>query len=250
MNNAFYTGVSGMVSHQKGLDAVAHNMANINTIGYKTQRATFKDTLKTKLDTKSNLEELTGHGVRHAGNEYIYEQGALHMTERALDFAIQGDGFFKVEKPVPDGESETYYTRAGNFSLSLEGDDAYVVNSSGYYVLDKDGKRVTVSKIENENGDNIFDYSGLKDKFGIFTFDNPFEMMPVGDTVLAATNRSGEEKLSPEGMFKVIPGAYESSQTNVVDQMTQLIEAQRAYQFSTRIVQSADQIEEMVNNLR
>ena len=250
MNNAFYTGVSGMVSYQKGLDTIAHNMANVNTSGYKTQRSSFKDTLLTKMDVKSNKEELTGHGVRHVKNEYIYSQGALNMTERPLDFAINGDGFFKLQRINEDGEELTSYTRAGNFNLSLEGEDAYLVTPTGYYVLDSNGDRIIVDKSKAEDGSNVLDYSSLRDKLGVYTFDNPYELEPVGDTMVRATERSGEDRLSADGQYDVVAGALENSQTNIVDQMTQLIETQRAYQFSTRIVQTADQIEEMVNNLR
>lgn len=249
MNMAFYTGVSGMVSYQKGIDNIANNMANVQTPGFKVQRASFEDALRTQLDVKSNKDELTGHGVKHTKNDLIYTQGSLQYTNRTLDFAIEGDGFFKLEEP----NGEYSYTRAGNFNISVEGGRDYLISNDGSYVLDTRGQKIEVpkSKSDSSNGSNVLDYSGVAEKIGVYTFDNPFELMPVGDLKLKQTDLSGENKIvGKDSGYKLIQGAYENSTTDVASEMTHLIETQKAYQFSAKIVQTSDQIEEIVNTLR
>ncbi|MEG1448815.1 MAG: flagellar basal body rod C-terminal domain-containing protein [Oscillospiraceae bacterium] len=185
----------------------------------------------------------------HTKNDLLYTQGSLQYTERNLDFAIEGDGFFKLE----DEDGEYSYTRAGIFNISTEGGSSYLVAGDGSYVLDKSGQRIEIPKVktDSDNGTNVLDYGSIAEKIGVYSFDNPFELMNIGDLKLKETELSGENQaLGKNSGYQLVQGAYENSTTDIANEMTHLMETQKAYQFSAKIVQTADQIEEIVNTLR
>ncbi|MBP1557618.1 MAG: flagellar hook-basal body protein [Oscillospiraceae bacterium] len=280
MSIAFYTGVAGMLASQSFMDATANNMANVNTVGYKTQNATFEDLLYTKMNIHSNyynredddpngevvegegapvmadgstdshwpdgskVYDLVGHGVKIGSVDLMYHQGGFLNTERKLDFAIDGDGLFAVENNL--GEVE--YTRNGRFNLSVEGRKLYLVNAQGYHVLDRKGKQVTLALDENDNPD----YDGLVEKLGIYYFDNPFGLTPTDSGSFLESENSGEAVAAKAGdeRSKVLQQFLENSNVQLSDQMVNLIQAQRSFQLNAKVVQTADAIEEMINNLR
>lgn len=272
MSIAFYTGVAGMLASQSFMDATANNMANVNTVGYKTQNATFEDLLYTKMNIHSNYNggdaddddapvradgstdsnwpdgsavyDLVGHGVKIGSVDLMYKQGGFLNTERNLDFAIDGDGLFAVENNL--GEVE--YTRNGRFNLSIEGRKAYLVTAQGYHVLDRKGKAVSLATDENGNPD----YDGLADKLGIYYFDNPFGLTPTDSGSFLESENSGEAVAAKAGdeRSKILQQFLENSNVQLSDQMVNLIQAQRSFQLNAKVVQTADSIEEMINNLR
>lgn len=239
MNIAFYNGASGLVAHQSALEQVANNIANVNTTGYKPTRAEFDDLLYTQMYT-NEVKPLTGHGVKMSSADLIYGQGPIQQTYRALDFALMTDGFFAVQ----DLDGETVYTRNGAFDLSIEGRNAYLVDDQGRYVLDSRGRPITVDKLS----DDTYDYSGLTDKIGVFVFDNPYGLESINNTSFRESDNSGTARVAQEYLIR--EQALENSGVHLADEMTSLIVTQRAYQLSARVVQTSDEMEEIINNLR
>ena len=239
MNVSFYNVVSGLIAYEGALEQVAHNISNTNTVGYKALRPEFTDLLYTEMYT-NEVKPQVGHGVRLRSADLMYGQGPLQQTWNALDYAIIGDGFFAVQ--AQDGTIE--YTRNGVFDISVEGSAGYLVDSMGRYVLDASEQKIPLER--NENG--TFKLDGLADKFGIFRFDNPYELLNVNGTSFRKTERSGEPVLNTDVLIR--EQALEGSGVHLADEMTNLIVTQRAYQLSARVVQTADQLEEIANNLR
>jgi len=243
MNTAFYTAASGVLWHQKSMDIASNNIANVSTVGYKPQKTAFGDLLYTTMlneDKRKNDNLQVGHGVKIEGVNLDFAQGSLVPTDRQLDFALVTDGFFAVEKP--DG---TYgYTRAGNFSLKLEDENAYVVDSSGNYVLNKDMERITLKK--DENGKD--DYAAFINEIGVFDFKIKYGLSLDGNNLYLQTELSGEAE--PVGDYKIMQGYLENSGVEMSKQMVEMIEIQRSFQFNARVVQIADELEQEVNGLR
>jgi len=259
MNIAFCNGVSGLITYQQDLDVLAHNMANVNTNGYKSTRTAFEDLLYTEMDTNGELKHLTGHGIRSRSIDLLMDQGSPRQTSRNLDFAIMGDGFFAVER---NGRVE--YTRDGTLAISMENDnqDGYLVASDGGYILDSQGKRI---QLERDKETKQFITENLTDKIGVYLFSNPYGLEQTNQSsfletpisgepyVIAETNNRGNRRQDEEAQVKpytILQMAVESSNVNLADEMVGMIVTQRAYQANAKMVQTADQLEEIVNNLR
>lgn len=247
MNIAFYSGVSGLVAYQQDMDTIAHNMANVNTAGYKQLRNEFSDLLYTRMAINNEEEKLTGHGVRTSKVELLYGQGNLEMTGYPLDFALASEGFFAVDR----GTGTLEYTRNGAFDLSIEGKKAYLVTADGGYVLDAKGKPIEVRRTE----DGSYDYGDVQERLGVYRFSNPHglewtdgssfrESAVSGRAEVVRAGRAGDEPV------QIVNGALERSGVDLAQQMVDVIMTQKAYQFNARIVQTADELEEIINNLR
>lgn len=262
MGIAFFTGVSGMEAFQRNLDVTAHNVANVNTNGYKKQRAVFQDLLYTRMNIHKNytaegqgeaeqgLADLSadrvGHGVRVSGVESIYGASAYTETTYPLDFALKGEGFFAVSR---DGAVE--YTRNGAFSLSMSGKkNAFLITSDGSQVLDGKGKPIKVSL--DEEGQPIVD--NLAKEIGVYQFPNAFGLVATDASSFLATASSGEAVATSgkpgEADFELMQGVLEISSVDLGDEVVKVIESQRAFQLNSRVVQTADQLDEIINNLR
>lgn len=262
MNIAFYNGVSGMVTHQQNMDIIANNIANTNTVGYKTSRPSFTDLLYTKMyvntevDAENGQQEgaedlpdsdgihLTGHGVKMIDTDLIMTPGTYLPTGHPLDFAIRGQGFFAVERS--DGSIE--YTRNGAFNIGMRSKKGYLTTSDGSFVLDSKYKRI---ELERDDKTDLFDFSELTEEIGVFEFPNPYGLEPVSGG-FRETAISGEADDVPQkrSSQELVSGALEQSAVDLSQEMTNVILAQRAFQFNAKMVQTADQIEEIVNNLR
>ncbi|MEG1687137.1 MAG: flagellar hook-basal body protein [Angelakisella sp.] len=247
MNIAFYTGVSGMAAFQQQMDITAHNIANSTTTGYKVSRASFSDLMYTQMDVKTPGEKTTGHGVKNANTDLLMSQGSLSATGRALDYAIVGDGFFALE----DYNGEVKYSRNGAFDVSPQGSKNYLVSSlDGSYVLDGKGKRMTVSTMP-EGG---YDLTALQERLGIYTVANPYGLGRKDGSSFTVTDLSGPAKsvLNNKNApaYELRGATLERSAVDLGSEMLNVIQAQRAYQMNSKIVQTADQMEELVNNLR
>ncbi|MCI8622842.1 MAG: flagellar hook-basal body protein [Provencibacterium sp.] len=247
MNIAFYSGVSGLVAYQQDMDTIAHNMANVNTVGYKPLRTEFSDLLYTRMAINNEEEKLVGHGVRASKVELLYGQGNLQSTEYPLDFALVGEGFFAVDR----GRGTLEYTRNGAFDLSVEGKKTYLVTADGGYVLDGKGKPIEVKRAT----DGTYDYGDVQDRLGVYRFDNPYGLEVTTGSSFRETDVSGRAEAvqvgrGEESPYRIVSGAVESSGVNLGQQMVDVIMTQKAYQFNAKIVQTADELEEIVNNLR
>lgn len=243
---AFYTGTSGMRAYQSALDVTAHNIANVNTSGFKARRAAFDDLLRSRIATNVEGNHLVGHGVKQENIDQIMGQSGFQQTGFALDFAIAGDGFFAVEN---NGQRE--YTRSGAFDVSVEGGTSYLVTNDGAYVLDSAGARITIPR--TADGGVMTD--GLTEKLGVFRFPNQYGLTPQNNARFTANEISGAAILVPQGgttenPLKLVQGALEFSGVELGNEMVNMIMQQRAFQMNARVVQTADQLADLINHLR
>lgn len=244
MNVAFYSAAAGMKAYQDKLDVTANNMANINTTGYKKMASSFNDLLYTDMNTKADGEHKVGHGVKTGAVDYVFQQGLLARTERVLDFAVVGKAYFAID----DGSGTTSYTRDGSFKIGMNGGTAYLTTQSGYYVLDGTGRRI---EIPMKAGTNMADVDSVYERIGLYTFENPYGLQAAGGNLYKETDNSGRRtSVANSAENRLVSGALEASMADTASEMVSVIEAQRALQLNGRIVTTADQIEEIVNNLR
>lgn len=242
MKPSFYSGTSGLIAHQENLNNIGHNMANVSTIGYKNRTLVFDDLLYTQMYVNTPSNPLNGNGVRAVDTGMNFTQGPMRQTDIDLDFAILGGALFAVES-----NGQRTYSRDGEFSLKLEGADAYVVQSDGSYVLDWTGQRIALGKKE---GSTDFDFDSLLYRVGLFRFNNPNALQPAAGNRYLPTVESGQAQLATGDSGKIMKGYLENSTVVMADEMTNMIAAQRAYQVSARVVQVSDELEQTINSLR
>ena len=248
MNPSLRTSASGMMAQQRMIDVIANNLANVNTTGFKRSRVSFQDVLYqtvrgAELVSYQGSEAVApiqiGKGVRVAGVLRLHSQGAAEMTQRPLDLAIDGSGFFQVERP----DGTIGYTRDGGFTLS---DSGNLVNTSGYLVLPgitipEDATSVSVSP----NGVVGITAGGSSHpievgKIELVRFLNPSGMISVGENLYAETYASGPPMVGypqEDGFGRILQGTLESSNVEIVQEMTDMIAAQRAYEINSKAVQ-------------
>lgn len=244
MNVAFYSAAAGMQAFQDKLDVTSNNMANLNTTGYKNMEVSFQDLLYTDMNTKAEGNHAQGHGSKVGEVNTVFQQGVLTKTERPLDFAIAGQAYFAVD----NGSGNTMYTRDGAFMLSMQGQDAYLTTGDGAYVLDGDGQRIQVPMVP---GTNSADLDSIYNRIGLYTFANPSGLQPAGNNLYRESANTGvRTSVESNAQNRLVPSALEASTVDMGDGMISVIEAQRAFQMNGRIVTTADQLEEMINNLR
>lgn len=247
MNTAFYTGASAMIAYQRDIGVSAHNMANINTVGFKPEKTTFYDALYSSMGVKSNENSIVGHGVRLGSTSPQFSQGVINTTDNPLDFALSGNAFFCIENE----NGQRQYTRNGAFTIGMSQNRGYLVTGDGKYVLDKKGERIILNKKEDTD---IFDLNEIQDKIGIYSFANPYALVKTEgagflESVLSEKAAAASDN-GASGEYAIIAGALECSAVDLTSEMVNIIEAQRAFQLNAKIVQTADQIEEILNNLR
>ena len=243
MKISFYNGVSGLIAYQEEMDRVSNNIANSGTVGYKPSRTDFSELLYTRMAVNSDTEPLTGHGVKAGDSRLQFKQGNLLQTSMPLDYALTGDGFFAVQHA--DGSVE--YTRNGAFDISVSGNKGYLVTADGSFVLDSKGKQVVLSRA---SANDPFDLTSLADSIGVYTIDNPYGLQPTGSSCFALTDASGAAQADRNGSKQLIQGSLEQSAVDLSDEMVSVIQAQRAYQLNAKMVQTADELEQVINNLR
>ena len=241
MRTAFYTGASGLVAYQESMNVTGNNIANVNTIGYKAQKTAFSQLLATRMDTNEE-PPLVGTGVRAIYTGIDASESAVIASQGTLDLAISGEGWFCVES---GGKKE--YTRDGNFSISLSGSNAYLVNKNGDFVLDSTGKQITAAV---DSKTNSIDTEAMLDKVGVYTFSNPEALTPASSNSYLSNNYTGTATAAKTGDYTVLKGYLEQSGVSLTDEMVALITAQRGYQLSARVVQTADEVEQTSNSLR
>ena len=249
---ALYTAASGLSAQQLRLGAIASNLANANTPGFKATRNDFKDTLyknlvDPELPATPDANLACGTGVRLDATNIDMEQGAIVDTGFPLDFAIEGDGFFRVQ----DENGRILYTRCGSFTTTNNGEGNYLVTPEGHYVLDADGNRmgmpddvttVTVTPDGAISADGVA-YGTL----GLVSFQNADGLAPAGGTCFEETVSSGPAVA--EAGSKIIQGSLERSNVDMSQELTLLIRSQRAYSLASRAVTTTDDMMGLANNL-
>ena len=259
-----------MIAQQDAVDTISHNLSNVNTIGYKKETVEFKSLLYSKLQTKTTDNEgnpkpvigQVGAGVRTASITSRYTQGNLTATGNTFDFALEGDGFFQVQ--MPDGSIG--YTRSAAFTMSIGTEGITLATSEGYPVLDEQGEPL-VFDMDMETSNFSIDVDGrfwyrnpdetisdLGVSFGIVQFNNPTGLLKLSNSMLQATEASGEPMFEAENgnlkATKVHSGYLEGSNVETVDEMVNLIVAQRAYEMNSKVISASDQMLQQANNLR
>lgn len=249
MNMSFYIGQSGLRAHSNDLNIAAQNITNANTTGYKTTTADFRELVYNEMDQNINKELadekkiLNGHGVKIENDSLQFSQGVLSMTQFQLDFALASKNcLFAVER-----NGEVQYTRDGTFDVSVEDDANYLVTSDGAYVLNNQGQKI---QVPYEEGTTKIDLDGIKQQIGVFAFENPYGLQRVDGQSFVQTDISGEPQIATDNDYELIQGALERSNTSLAKEMSDVIVIQKAYQFSSKVVQTADEVEDIVNNLR
>ncbi len=252
MLRAFSTAATGMVAQQMIVDVIANNLANINTTGFKRSQIDFQDLMyvtmiepgtevASGIASSSGLE--IGSGVRPGGTIKLFTQGEPEKTDRPLDVAIQGDGFFKVSTP----SGETRYTRDGSFRIDGEGK---LVTSSGC-ILDPSVSITDAAgsvSIASDGSITYIDSSGSVQTAGsiaLTKFINPAGLSSKGGNLYAITDASGagtEGAPGSLGMGSLQQGFLEKSNVQMVTELVGLIRAQRAYEINSRAIRAGDEM--------
>jgi flagellar basal-body rod protein FlgG len=259
---ALSTAATGMEAQQLAVEVIAHNLANMNTTAFKRQRAEFQDllyqTLRQPGAASSDAGTIVPTGVQvglgvNAGSVYrITEQGSLSQTANPYDVAISGEGYFRIQ--LPNGGDA--YTRAGNFSLSPEGE---LVTSEGYRV--EPGIVVPVEArqmVINQQGQVQVLLDGEAEpqvvgQLELVIFANEAGLEQIGGNLLLESAASGAPQPGVPGDpgFGVVrQGFIESSNVDAVTEVTALIQAQRAYEMNARVISAADEMLAASSNLR
>ena len=259
MEMSFYTGKVGASAHQTKLDVVANNIANVNTAGYKSKSLCFSDLMYNNMSGRdgANSDVKSGSGAKPDRTNTDLEKGNINFSNSQLDFSIEGRGFFKLQNPQT---KEFYYTTNGSFALAEKDDSFYLTSKEGYFVIGSEGNPI---KIKNSNpvGTDVEEVELGKDgsplegeavaledaEPAVFDFFRTEGMLSVGDSNFIPVEKNGKPFLSDA---KVIRGSFEGSNVDIAKELTKVIEAQRAYQYSLRMVQTTDEIQNLINNLR
>ncbi|MBL8731838.1 MAG: flagellar basal-body rod protein FlgG [Planctomycetes bacterium] len=262
MLKSLYTTATGMKAQQTMVDMIANNIANVNTSGFKKSQASFEDLFYVTLqapglargagDAAVPIGTQIGSGTRLNGTTKVFTTGTLEITDRNLDVAIDGDGFFAVT--LPDGT--TGYTRDGSFQVNAQGK---LVTSSGNVLLpeinlpqdtlaisiDPEG-RVSVSTASSPDSATVLG------QLNLHRFVNPSGMLAVGANVLRPTEASGapiSNTPGSTGLGLLKQGFVERSNVQIVNELVNLIVAQRAYEVNSRAIQASDQMLSTATNL-
>ena len=260
MNSSLRTSASGMMAQQRMIDVIANNLANVNTTGFKRSRVSFQDVLyesvqgarqaaDSKVQTVGPIQ--IGKGVRIAAVLRLHTQGSPEPTQRPLDLAIEGEGFFQVQRP----DGSTAYTRDGSFTLS---EDGTLVTSGGYIVepgivVPQDSSMLAIGA----DGSVSVMQSGQSSptdvgRIELARFLNPNGLSAIGENEYQQTDASGEPITGfaqDEGFGRTIQGSLESSNVEIVQEMTDMIAAQRAYEINARAIRAAEDMMQATNDI-
>lgn len=259
MMRALWTAGSGMVAQQANVDVISNNLANVNTTGFKKVRSDFQDLMYQTMrqagsssgpDSQLPTGIQIGHGVRQVATQKIFTQGSFQATGNSFDMAIEGDGFFEIT--MPDGT--TAYTRDGSFKKDSTG---RLVTSEGYPLA----QTITVPSEATDfsvSSDGIVSatVNGTSTQLGqlqLARFVNPAGLDSIGRNLLKETDASGapvESNPGANGAGTIVQKYLEMSNVQVVDEMVNMIIAQRAYEVNSKAVTTTDQMLETANNLK
>ncbi|MGD9632301.1 MAG: flagellar basal-body rod protein FlgG [Pirellulales bacterium] len=261
---SLYTASTGMQALETKLDVIANNMANVNTTAFKEDRANFEDLfyrqyrLPGSQDVNGNITSTgieVGLGVRVGSTQTNYEQGALETTNKPLDLAIEGDGFFQIVDPNGD----FLYTRSGNFGINPNGQLVLGSASLGYLessgiTIPPEATGIVIStdgqvQIQTQNSPTLQNVGQIQ----LAKFINPDGLQKMGDNLYRQTDASNTVQLGTpgqQGWGTIRQGFLEASNVEPVEQLIDLIQTQRAFELNSQVVQAGDQIMGIVNNLR
>jgi len=266
MIRSLYTAASGMTGQQTNIDTISNNLSNVNTVGFKKNRVDFQDLYyqTLRLPGSENSVNTTfptpieiGSGVKPSGTQKIHSQGDLQVSDNPYDVAIMGSGFFKIR--LEDGSEA--YTRVGKFNVDANGD---LVTDDGNYFIDppitlpkdyfQEGASVNIGtdglvsvKIPGTEEPVVVGYMKL------YNFVNPSGLKAAGNNLLKETVASGpayEGTPGSDGFGSLQQGYLEMSNVKIVDELVNMIVAQRAYEFNSKAIQTSDQMLSTAVNLK
>lgn len=257
MNDALYIAATGMHMHQRNVESIANNLANVGTPGYKKAHVSFADLVYRSADIALPAQALQsyapiGNGVSIAGILREFTAGELKKTDRPMDFAIQGDGFIEL---TTEGGGPAY-TRAGTFGVDREGyltaaggmlikPSIHVGLDAGALSIDAEGRVYT----RGRSGDQMVEAGRME----LVRFPDTSGLEALGQGAFRTTERSGEPVLGragQDGLGTLLQGYQEASNVNLTEEMVDLMSAQRAYESSVKVMQAMDEMLAMSNNLR
>jgi flagellar basal-body rod protein FlgG len=259
MNHSLWIAKTGLDAQQTKLSTIANNLANASTAGFKKSRAVFEDLLyqnvrqvgaQSSADTQLPSGLMLGLGVRTVATEKLFNQGNLVETGNAFDMAIEGRGFFEVL--MPDGSQA--FTRDGSFQVDAQGQ---MVTSSGYVVQPAitvpEGAQ-SISVAADGTVSVVIPGSSIATQVGnlqVTDFINPAGLQPLGKNLFAETASSGTPSAGNpglNGLGTIMQGFIESSNVNVVEELVNMIETQRAYEINSRAISTSDQMLQFMTN--
>lgn len=260
MLRALYTAASGMQAQQLNIDTIAHNLANVNTTGFKQRRTQFQDLLyqnernagtanTSSTDIPVGLQ--VGLGTKPIATEMIFTQGDYSATDNPLDIVIEGQGFFQIRQP----NGQLAYTRAGNFQVNRDGSmvtsDGNLLDPQITIPQDQTGISIgadgTVSVIQA--GQTQPQQVG---KIEIALFQNPAGLDSIGKNLFTPTQASGDAisgTPGENGLGTLLSGFQEQSNVSVVEEMVNMIVSQRAYEANSKVIRAADDMLSQANNV-
>jgi len=259
MTQALWIAKTGLDAQQTRMAVVSNNLANVNTTGFKQGRVVFEDLLyqnvrqsggQTSQDTELPSGMNLGTGVRVVATEKLFSQGSILQTDNALDVAVKGRGFFQIL--TPDGNLA--YTRDGTFQRNSQGE---LVTASGYLVqpsitIPDGAQSITIGT----DGTVSIQLAGQTSPSQVGTletvdFINPVGLQPVGENLYIETASSGTAQAGTPGLNgfgALMQGALEGSNVNVVSELVNMIETQRAYEMNSKAISTNDQMMQYLNN--
>ncbi|MDB4427838.1 flagellar basal-body rod protein FlgG [Porticoccaceae bacterium] len=259
MDASLWIAKTGLTAQQTRMSVISNNLANVNTTGFKKDRAVFEDLLYQnivpaggQIDAESETPTglMLGTGTRVVATEKLHAQGNIITTENALDLAISGDGYFSVQQ----ADGTIAYSRDGSFKLSADGN---LVTAGGQAVLPaitvpQNAASLTIGRdgivtVELANGGGSSQIGQLQ----LSRFVNNSGLQPIGRNLMQQTNASGDPLVvlpGADGAGMLMQGALEASNVNVVEEMVNMIETQRAYEVNSKAISAADGMLRFLNN--
>ncbi len=261
MIRSLWIAATGMAAQTLNIDVIANNLANVNTTGFKRSRADFQDLLYETLrqpgvasseETQVPTGIQIGQGTRPAAVQKIFLQGDFQHTQNELDIAIEGDGFFQILQP----NGEVAYSRAGAFKLDSEG---RIVTSDGFLIepeLSIPSDTIAVS-IGTDGTVSVLQAGGTQPSeigtIQLARFINPAGLKSIGRNLYLPTSASGDTitgTAGENGFGTIAQGYLEMSNVSVIEEMVNMIIAQRAYEINSKAIQTADDMLQIANNIK
>jgi flagellar basal-body rod protein FlgG len=261
MIKSLHTSATGMKAQQTNMDTIANNIANVSTTGFKKSRAEFEDLLyqtiqepgaSTGLNSVSPNGVQVGSGVIAAGTQKDFTQGSSKVTQNAFDLEIQGRGFFPVQTPG----GQIAYTRDGSFKKgpggTLQDKNGNVLQPEILIPFDATGievspeGQVAIITAQNNQPQNV-------GQIQLVGFVNPAGLRSMGKNLYMPSGASGLPQQGIPGTLglgQIAQGQLETSNVNIVDEMVEMINAQRSYETNSKVIQASDQMLQSINNLR